>query len=461
VFAILPLLPGRAEAQFTSRFSLTVGEEYTDNLFYERDREDDLVTFIIPTLSFSYVYPAEVSPRFTLSLAPAGHIYVRHSELNNFGFTASENAAVTTGFTYPYSPRLTFHLTESLHTSGRSRLTGEGESTQDFPRPPTGFPSSGSVGRRSGDEDSVSLGDVISNEAGIHARYLYSPDITFTAGYRNSFSIFRDEGGTEMVNAFNVRGAYHVWTQTGLWPQHNLHAGYGISLIKTREDGTDLVHNFDIGDDYFSSFMIKLAPTLTLSGSSGLSINSGGSGPRLANNTQLALIKLWELASLTLSFRRGLTGSLGIAGTSLTTSFSTSFYIRLTEYLTGTAGTNFSMYNTDKVNFNIFSAYAGLTYPITTWLQSGLRYTHRIRDAGAGAERTDLESSGRVYTNNVVLTLTAYFDIWPNPGLARVIPTSLTYPALIRQREVQPAEPAQPPPGDAAPSSGATSPPTP
>ena len=462
-FPILFLLSlGRAQAQFSSRFSLSVGEEYTDNLFLDKTKENDFVTFIIPKLSFSYSYPAEITPRLTFSLAPAGHIYARHSELNNFGFTQAENASATTGFTYPYSPRLTFHLSESLRTSGRSSLTGEADQIDGFPRPPTGFPSGGSVDPRAPHEqggDAVFLGKVISNRASVYGRYLYSPNFTISGGYSNGVSIFSDVGGTEISNAVNVRGTYHLWKQTGWWPQSNIHGGYGIQVIKSREGETNFINNFDIGDDYFSNFMVQLAPTLTLSGSTGLSINTGKRGPRVSNNSQLTLIKIWELSSLSFGIRRGLTGSLGITnGPSLTTSFFSNFSTRLTEFLTGTAGVNYSLYDTDEVNFNTFVAYAGLTYPITTWLQSSLRYSHRFRDAGAGAAQTELGSRGTVHSNSVFLVFTTYFNVWPNPGLSRVLPSLPVYPALIPQAPIQPVDPTQTGPAGSGPTSPPASP---
>jgi hypothetical protein len=279
-------------------------------------------------------------------------------------------------------------------------------------------------------------------------RYLYSPNITISGGYSNSFSVFTDAGGTEMVNAANVRGIYH-W-----WPRHNLHAGYGIQIINRREGGNDVVHDFDFGDDYFDTYQFELllAPTLTLSGSTGLSIGTGTGGVRVANNSNLLLVKLWQLASFTAGARRGLTSSFGISGPSLTTTVFSNFNIRLTERLTGSASVNFSLFDTDDGNFKTFDASAGLQYWITTWLSSSLRYSHNFFDSGAGLSnenRADLTTRSG-HTNSVVLTFSTHFNLWPNPGLANAIRSAPIYPSVIRQSPVLPQQlppvlPQQPP----------------
>ena len=93
---------------------------------------------------------------------------------------------------------------------------------------------------------------------------------------------------------------------------------------------TAVIHDFDLGDDFFSNFQIRLSPTLTIAASSGVSLNLGNEGPRIANNTNITIIKLWETATLTGGLRKGLTPSFGVAGISDTTSFFSNFNIRLT-----------------------------------------------------------------------------------------------------------------------------------
>lgn len=428
LFLLGTLVAKHTEARFASRFSLSVGEEYNDNISFANKREHDFITFIVPKLTFLYVPETEIQPTFTFDIAPSGQIYARHSERNNFGF--SENAAVSTGYTHQFSPRLSLHLSDRLRTYGRSRTVGGVDDPLGSVDVPTGFPIPGSVVSSPGPQGQVgdvTLGDVIANHFSLQGKYLYSPDITITGTYSNGFTAFVDQGGNQLSNTIGVRGVYH-WL-----PEHNLHAGFRLGIIKSRNGEDNLVYSFDLGDDYFSSRKIQLAPTLTLALATGLSLNVGKSGPRVANNSSATLIKIWERAQLSAGVRKALTDSLGVAGLSNTTTLFSNFDIRLTEHLTGSARANYSFFDTNQVNFSLFTASAGLQYWITTWLSSSLTYTHRFRDAGAGVQNTPLRNNGNAHGNSVVLVFTSHFDIWPNVGLANALTPSFVYPVAVPQ----------------------------
>src|SRR5262245_5335842 len=74
-----------AEAAFAIKLSPTLGELYTDNIFYTKIKEADFVTTIIPTLSILYASEGQTAPSLNLDIWSAGLIFARHSELNNFG----------------------------------------------------------------------------------------------------------------------------------------------------------------------------------------------------------------------------------------------------------------------------------------------------------------------------------------------------------------------------------------
>jgi hypothetical protein len=179
------------------------------------------------------------------------------------------------------------------------------------------------------------------------------------------------------------------------------------------------VFNFDLGDDYFSSFQINLSPTLTLTASTGISLNAGNNGPPVANNTNITLTKIWETATLSGGVQHGLTSSYGVGGISNTTSVNSQFNYQVTEKLSTMAGVNFSFYDTDDGNFQTFQASAGARYQFTPWLASNFFYAYRWTDSSSQAARSDLFQPGVVRANAVYLTLTANFDVWPNVGLAR------------------------------------------
>ncbi len=419
-------LPSSAWAAFASQFSFSVGEQYNDNIFFEKKKDHDFVTVITPTLHLYYAPTGQAAPTLNLNISPSGLIYARHSDLNDFGF--SDTSAVTGGYTYFYSPRLTFGFSESFQRQGDTRLPSAGSTGSGFQLPltPTSpFPVGGPIpqDRSQNLKDFVSQGGQLTNNFAFQGNFLYRPDITFTGGYSNTFTKFLKAGGSDLSQDFSIRGIYN-WRQ-----EHNLHVGYSATVNNTRNGDNGVVHNFDFGDDYFTNqiYNIQLTPTLNLSASTGLSINTSNSGPRVGNNSSVTVTKLWETASLTGGLRKGLTPSFGISGISDTTSFFTNFNIQLSERISANANFDYSFYDTDDVNFKTMQATMGLQYLITTWLSSSLSYSFRSINSGAGASNTDLLTRGTVDGSSVFLNVTARFDLWPNQGLARNLsPTTLS-----------------------------------
>ena len=420
--AVLLMASPQAWGAVASQFSLLVGEEYNDNIFFERKKEHDFVTVIRPTLHLFYAPTGQSAPTLNLNISPTGLIYARHSELSDFGF--SDTSAINGGYTYFYSPRLTFNFSENFRRQGDTRLAGLNNGFQAPLTPTTPFPVGGSVPRSSSDPRDFFPGSQLVNDFAFQSNFLYRPDITFSGGYSNTYTKFLEAGGSDWAQTFSIRGVYN-WKQ-----EHNLHAGYYVSYIRSRNGDSGVIHNFDFGDDYFTSYRVELTPTLSLSASTGLSINTSGSGPTVANNSTVTITKLWETASLTGGLRKGLTPSFGVSGVSDTTTLFSGFAIQLSERLTGNASADYSFYDTDDVNFKTFQATAGLQYFFNTWLSSGLFYNFRHINSGVGASKTDILTRGTVNGSSVFLNITARFDLWPNTGLARNVSSSALTPVL-------------------------------
>jgi hypothetical protein len=408
-----------------------VGEQYNDNIFFRKDKEGDFVTVITPTLSLYYAPTGQGAPTANLNISPSGQIYANHSDLNGFGF--NENSAISGAYAYQYSPRLTFSLSDSFSRQGNTRLANPLDAFQVPATPTTPPPTQVPIGAPPGPSgpgqdlrNFVSRGDQLTNNFSFNGTFLYRPDISIHGGYSNTYNRFIQQGGSDWIQTFSIRGVYN-WKQ-----EHNLHAGYSVSYNNSRNGDAGLIHNFDFGDDYFTSqvYKIDITPTLSLSGSTGLSINTGSSGPRVANNTSLTITKLWETASFAAGLRKGLTPSFGISGISDTTTFFSTFSIRLAERVSGHASADYSYYDTDDVTFRTFQATAGVSYGITTWLSSSLTASYRFINSGRGATGTDLLSRGNVDGTTIFLNLTARFDLWPNLGLARDFASPALSPVL-------------------------------
>ena len=418
--------PDPANAAFAIKSSFTLGELYTDNIFFTKNKEHDFVTTIIPTLSLLYAPAGEIAPTLNVNISPGGAIFARHSELNNFG----DNWGANAGYTYQYSPRLSFNVSDALGRQGQYRLGPLTQGAFQLPNPPTSPPPIGGTLPGQGNQNLsnfTSGGSQIWNNFAFLGSYLYRPDVRFTGGYTNNFVNYVDQGGTDLYQTIGARGIYN-WRR-----DHNLHAGYWISIYKSRNNGTDVVHNFDFGDDYFSNIKIQLSPTLTLAASTGISLNTGNSGPTVANNSNITITKIWETATLSGGVQQGLTPSFGVSTLSNTTSLYTYFNMQLTEKLGTVAGVNYSLYRTDGGNFSTFQTSVGVQYRFNAWLASNLFYSYRWSDSSTGAavSSSNALQAGIVRANSVYLTLTASFDVWPNVGLARDI-SSATLSPLIR-----------------------------
>ena len=397
-----------AKAGFASRFSLSLGEEYSDNIFFEQNKQHDFVTTIKPTFSILYAPPGQTTPIFSADLTPEGQIFARHSEDSNFG----KNVTFNTAYTHYYSPLLTFYLRDTLQYLGPTRSGSSGfEKSSIQPRPGGG---TGGPPVLHGFGDVVSNENEVRNQISARGAYTYSPNISFGGDYAFAHTSYLDQGGSDVWHRVGARGVYR-WRD-----EHNLHFGYGVDIIKTRNGDNNIVHNIDIGDDYFSTFKINLDPTLTVLASTGIGIGTGSGGARMANRFNIGVTKLWQTATLTVGVNKGITPSLGVAGISDTTSFVTNFNIRFTELISAYVNSDFSLYDTETGNFKTFTAATGIRYRILSWLSSELRYAHRWQDdAGSAATSSTFVQRGRVNSNSIALTFTADFDVWPNTGFAR------------------------------------------
>jgi len=420
--------PSHLWAAFASQFSFLTGEEYSDNIFFSKNREHDFITVFSPTLTMLYAPEGQVIPTLSAEISPSYQIYARNSDLNNF-----DNVSAKAGYTYQYSPVLSFYLSDWFQRQGKTR-------TESFFQPygllagPTSPPPVGKVVTPPLSQNVtglISSGKQATNFVSLGGSYLYRPLIQFTGSYTNEFTSYIDAGGQDVYHTISARGIYN-WKQ-----DHNLNAGYKLSIFDLRNGDSGTVHEFDIGDDYFTNYTLQLTPTLSLAASSGLSINTGNSGPRVANNTNITITKLWETAELNGGLRKALTPSYGVSGISDTTSLFTTFNWHMTEKLSANSYAIFSYFDTDDVIYKTFQAGLGLEYLFTSWLSSGLSYAFNWLNAGAGANKTDLLERGVVKSNIVFLSLTTRFDIWPNIGLARSMSSSTLTPILTTPFPVQ------------------------
>jgi hypothetical protein len=438
--SLFTFLPSEALAAFASQFSLSVGEQYTDNLFFAKKKEHDFVTIITPTLSLYYAPTGEAVPTLNFSISPSGQIYARHSDLSGFGFNSNSNASLN--YVYQYSPRLTFSVSDSFQPQGRTRLADLPGGFQSPLTPTSPIPTNvqNPQTQRNNLRNFVQGGANLSNVFAFQGNFQVRPEMSINGGYSHTYTSFTTLGGSDSSQSFSLRGVYNYLKD------HNLHVGYTGTIANSRNGDSGFIHDFDFGDDYFTGqdYTIQITPTLSLSASTGISINTSSSGPRVANNSTVTVTKLWETAAFSAGLRKGLVPSYGISGVSDSTSLFSNFGIQLSERASANANANFSYNDSKDVNFTTFEAATSLQYQLATWLSTSLSYTFRSINSGAGAVNTELLSRGRVNSNSVFLVFTTRFDLWPNTGLARSQPFSSMSPVLRTPFPSAPA-PSTPP----------------
>jgi len=174
-----------AEGSFLSRFSLSFGAEYNDNIFFDKSDTSDFITYIAPSLSLSYVPSGEKVPTFTAGIIAPLQIFAKNNDLSNF----ADNAAINGSFQYQYSPRLSFEIGDEFRRVGVTR-TG-----------PTNF-------NFASQASLVNRGQLAGNDFWVDGNFLYSPNLSFTGGVSLESLHFLDEGGTDITNRIRIRGTY-------------------------------------------------------------------------------------------------------------------------------------------------------------------------------------------------------------------------------------------------------------
>ncbi len=406
----------RADAGFAVGASVTTGEAYDDNIRFEHPRQSDFITYVVPTFTFLYAPPLQTTPTFISRLSATGQIFAQHSERNNFG----DNISFDASYIYRYSPKLTFFVADTARRGGDTHTPGMDDAYPSaLPSTPTMFPAGGTYEPVSVLADVGPLltkGRTLSNTLSIRGAWLATSNLSISGGYENSYSNTSD--GNELSNSFGFRGVYQ-WRLN-----HNIHAGYRITFLNSSRGGSDVLHSFDFGDDFFTAYRrlnLQLTPTLTLSGGGGVALNTSDHGPGLGGNANLTLIKLWPTATFSIAARRELSNSFGISrGPAQVTSFPTAFVIRLTERLRAGAGAEFTLFDSEDAKSKIFRVGAGAEYWFMSWLSSKLIYGYRGTDTHDVSRHASKDvTQGKMQGGQVSLSLSMHFDVYPRSGFSR------------------------------------------
>src|SRR5262245_48131880 len=181
------VLANLVQAAFTVKLSPTLGELYTDNVFYTKNKDHDFVTTITPAVSILYAPEGQNVPILNLNINPTALIFARHSDLNNFG----ENSSVNGGYTYQYSPDLSFSVADVFGRQGNYRLGPLTQGAFQLPSAPTSpTPVGGTLpGQQNQNLSNFTSagGSQLWNNFSLLGTYLYRSDISFSGNYTNNW----------------------------------------------------------------------------------------------------------------------------------------------------------------------------------------------------------------------------------------------------------------------------------
>ncbi len=441
------------EARLASQLSLAVGEEFTDNVFFSVKKRPDVISTLTPTLRLIYQPTATSLSKLTMNINAPVELFANHSNLNNVG----DRLSMWTRFLYPHSRRLLFEFTHCVGRLGQARnarfgnvkgssatrLGGEGSILGDLgssrgQQQMDGCGGTGgfSVSRTtdtqsfSNERELVTQGAVLRNSVYGSSTFLVTPSFRVKGAYRWNYMAFIDAGGTETSQGAEVHASYDVWHQ------HTVQARYRVEFLRSRTGKRHTIHDFDIGDRFFSSRQIQLTPTLTLSGRMGLSFATEKKGLRLEHKLEANLRKMWRTAALEVDIRRGLTESFGVGGPSLTTKFLTHFTIALSRRWHAFLAAEYSMFDTGQDEFDTFVAGLGVQYQVFPWLSVSVAYAYRRLDPRGTLVRSPLSLHGNTDSNTLFITFVSTFDLWPTPGLGKSferfenVPSAFSSPTL-------------------------------
>lgn len=203
------ILPSLGWGGFASQFSLTVGEGYSDNIFFTQDKVHDFVTVTVPTVSLLYAPDGQAAPTLSLSFSPNGQIFARNSELTNFG----ENLLFNGAYTYQYSPRLSFFASNNFQRVGETRTVGlTNEGFFQIPVPIALPPLSAETVPESARnlKDFITGGDQLISYFSLQGSYVYRPEVSFSGGYTSTYTNFIDQGGRELFPDRRCQGSIQV-----------------------------------------------------------------------------------------------------------------------------------------------------------------------------------------------------------------------------------------------------------
>ena len=224
IILLFLLLPAKVVLayEFTPKVSLSVSEQYNDNIFLRNsDRTGDFITYLSPGIDLSF---KSVNSELMLNYSPTFSFYSSHEELNDTAHHIMANGNFT------LSNRLNLTLTETFVKSNE---------IQDI----RAIPDLGPV---------TNLTEVTSNTVSSNMSYKLTDNISYTIGASYFFIDYKQPGFSDVTTySGNMGFTYRQSERTTL----SVNARYVSYDYELTSDATE--------QDYIAGISYKLTTTLT------------------------------------------------------------------------------------------------------------------------------------------------------------------------------------------------------
>ena len=360
--------------EYTPELSLSLSEEYNDNIFLAHtDRVDDFVTYITPGIGLSI---KSVNSELRLAYSPTFSYYKSNEDLNETSHRFMANGNFT------LSNRLSLTLMDSFVKSSE---ISDIRAISDV----------GPITKRSELTYNIVSGNI---------SYKLRENLTYRLGVSYFYTDYKVPGSTE-VKAYsgNMGLDYRLSEKTTL----SANAAYTKFDYRPESDAT--------GQDYTLGVSYKLTPTFTIGLTGGATItkieDTGESDTGFIGGATLT--KKFEKGQAVLSYWQSVIAGTQTGVPTKDQTVSLSLTRTLTNKWTGSLSASYSNYKsieTNDVDTDETLFTAGLTYNFTPWanLRPNLTLSYSYVDSD-----DKITNTGDYYNNIVFLTLSLSYSRRP------------------------------------------------
>ena len=347
-----------AASEYTVEPSLSLSEEYNDNIFSTRSgRVSDFISYISPGIALS---TRSINSELRLGYSTSFSFYRSHEELNEPAHRFTAHGSFT------LSERLILTLTDNFIKSSETRDIRE-------------IPDIGPVRRAEWTVHTITG----------NASYRLTTNLFYTLGLSYSDA---DTNASDLIKAKTYSGSMGLTYRTSERTTLSANASYIKYDKRPANDAT--------GQNYLLGVTHNLSPTVTISASGGLSItkiqSEGGSSIDFGGGVDLT--KTFEAGIVNLSYRHRVISSVESESPLRAQTVSFSLSKPVTNKLASLLSASYSNYksiktagvNTDEVSFN-----AGLTYSFIPEASLSLSYNY--------VNSNNKINNDRDFRNNIVL----------------------------------------------------------